>query len=76
MPEREDVSQYQTFGPATRVEVGKRAAGTRRCSTTPIDIRNTRGTTDALLAFEILSIILKLLNKNVDTFVPYMYSQT
>ncbi|KPJ01029.1 hypothetical protein RR46_05294 [Papilio xuthus] len=31
---------------------GKRAAGTSRCSTTPMNISNTRGTADALPAFE------------------------
>ncbi|KPI96453.1 hypothetical protein RR46_12483 [Papilio xuthus] len=32
----------------------KRAAGTPRCSTTPMDISNTRGTADALPAFEVV----------------------
>ncbi|KPI91366.1 hypothetical protein RR46_14870 [Papilio xuthus] len=35
-------------------EEDKRAAGTLRCSTTPMDISNTRGTADALPAFEVV----------------------
>ncbi|KPJ05191.1 hypothetical protein RR46_04028 [Papilio xuthus] len=35
-------------------EGGKRSAGTPRCSTTPMHISNTRGTADALPAFEVV----------------------
>ncbi|KPJ03410.1 hypothetical protein RR46_00968 [Papilio xuthus] len=38
---------------------GKRAAGTPRCSTTSMDISNTRGTADALPAFEVVIRFLK-----------------
>ncbi|KPI91441.1 hypothetical protein RR46_14945 [Papilio xuthus] len=40
--------------PARRLQIsegGKRPAGTPRCSTTPMDISNTRATADALKAF-------------------------
>ncbi|KPI92687.1 hypothetical protein RR46_13908 [Papilio xuthus] len=49
------VSEAKThFGSLCQRKEGKRAAGTPRCLTTPMDISNTRGTADALPAFEMV----------------------
>ncbi|KPJ05654.1 hypothetical protein RR46_00766 [Papilio xuthus] len=51
-------------GGARTVQGGKQAAGTPRCSTTPMDTSNTRGTADALPAFEmVISSLLIIENK-------------